>query len=633
MALGTVLNRSRQASADKSPAFGGIAERFRRAGELDRAVALCREGLRTFPDHLSARVTLGWALLDLGRHREAREELERVLRRAPDNLAAIRGLAELHDRTENADVVAMQAQAPTMWPPLPPEAQAPVPAAAEAEVEVQALATMDAAAAQEPANATPAEIGSVETSPADAVPVETSHDELAFSLSLIPAADVPDEAGAEDVSQEIGAVEVELTSTQHGLRIVQEAMPDEGGAVAEAVQLTSPADVALESAAESFEASPASTAPFPEPAEAFGTVDLTADAVDLRLLDPPDTLPDEPADLQTLELDSTELPDLDLAEDVLDTLDPDVPAEPEPPVLELTSAILEPMTLAQTAGIVDIESGSGAEALDLESLAAVLTDRDQRQPFEDLVLDAGDSGAVELGELHEIDELETADLETPVSLDPLAEAPPLLDVHEVAAPSIDLKLDESDGAEVALGPAPVADPEPAGERADEAQPAAAIEAIASETPVAGLEPAAEIEPAATDLPDEQDEDERDEDEHGEDEHREDEGDEEELPYVALAPTEADFFGQDTDSDATTLIGEELDAPVRELTSPAADVLADAPLMAAGFDPPETIGHDLVPARPMAMARPGKAETLSALQRFLRRVESRKLDILPDNPRA
>lgn len=98
---GLFLNRSRQAPAEETPAFGGVAERFRRAGDLDRAITLCREGLKKFPTLLSARVTLGWALLDKGQYDMARVELEQVLRRAPDNLAAIRGLAELHERAES----------------------------------------------------------------------------------------------------------------------------------------------------------------------------------------------------------------------------------------------------------------------------------------------------------------------------------------------------------------------------------------------------------------------------------------------------------------------------------------------------------------------------------------------------
>ena len=64
---------------------------------VQRAVGLCRDGLRRFPDHVSARVTLGLALVDLGEFDQAREHLQVALRRAPDNLAAIRGLAHLHD--------------------------------------------------------------------------------------------------------------------------------------------------------------------------------------------------------------------------------------------------------------------------------------------------------------------------------------------------------------------------------------------------------------------------------------------------------------------------------------------------------------------------------------------------------
>ncbi len=81
-----------------SASFSVIAERFRRAGQFDRAVSLCREGLTFFPDHLSARVTLGCALLDLGQFADSHRELQMVLKRAPDNLAAIRGLADLHAR-------------------------------------------------------------------------------------------------------------------------------------------------------------------------------------------------------------------------------------------------------------------------------------------------------------------------------------------------------------------------------------------------------------------------------------------------------------------------------------------------------------------------------------------------------
>lgn len=72
------------------------AEKVRRAGNPQGAIDLCRDALVRFPGHLSARVTLGWALLDLGQLKEAREEFEIVRKSAPDNFAAIRGLAQLH---------------------------------------------------------------------------------------------------------------------------------------------------------------------------------------------------------------------------------------------------------------------------------------------------------------------------------------------------------------------------------------------------------------------------------------------------------------------------------------------------------------------------------------------------------
>ncbi len=72
------------------------AEQTRRLGNPAGAVDLCRDALARFPGHLSARVTLGWALLDLGRLQEAREEFQIVRQHAPDNYAAIRGLAQLH---------------------------------------------------------------------------------------------------------------------------------------------------------------------------------------------------------------------------------------------------------------------------------------------------------------------------------------------------------------------------------------------------------------------------------------------------------------------------------------------------------------------------------------------------------
>ncbi len=81
-----------------SIAFAQLAEEYRRSGEHDEAVRVCRTGLAKHPSYLSARVTLGRALIELAQYDEARTELDYVLRSAPENLAAIRGLAEIYQR-------------------------------------------------------------------------------------------------------------------------------------------------------------------------------------------------------------------------------------------------------------------------------------------------------------------------------------------------------------------------------------------------------------------------------------------------------------------------------------------------------------------------------------------------------
>lgn len=79
-----------------SLAFADLAEAYRKTGDFGAAVGVCRAGLARHPTHLPARVTLGWALLELGYPDQAQTELYYVLQTAPDSLAALRALAESH---------------------------------------------------------------------------------------------------------------------------------------------------------------------------------------------------------------------------------------------------------------------------------------------------------------------------------------------------------------------------------------------------------------------------------------------------------------------------------------------------------------------------------------------------------
>jgi tetratricopeptide (TPR) repeat protein len=122
----------RRVQADPaSIAFAALAEEFRRVGRYEEAIEACRTGLQRHPAYLSARVTLGRALIETGDFDGAREELQTVLRSAPENLAAIRGLAQINERqgqsTEmDPGLAALQAEpipvaAPQQMPPPAPD--------------------------------------------------------------------------------------------------------------------------------------------------------------------------------------------------------------------------------------------------------------------------------------------------------------------------------------------------------------------------------------------------------------------------------------------------------------------------------------------------------------------------------
>ena len=112
-----------------SVAFAQLAEEYRRSGDHQQAIRICREGLGRHPGYLSAQVTLGRALIELGQFDEARNELEAVLSVAPDNLAAIRALAEIHQQVGETDIAhlgeAEMAAPPSVDTPASPDTTAP----------------------------------------------------------------------------------------------------------------------------------------------------------------------------------------------------------------------------------------------------------------------------------------------------------------------------------------------------------------------------------------------------------------------------------------------------------------------------------------------------------------------------
>ena len=86
-----------------SLAFAPLAEELRRAGRHEEAIAVCQAGLALHPEYISARATLGRALLETGDLEQAYLELSTVLGSAPQHLVALRDVAEIHQRRGDLD--------------------------------------------------------------------------------------------------------------------------------------------------------------------------------------------------------------------------------------------------------------------------------------------------------------------------------------------------------------------------------------------------------------------------------------------------------------------------------------------------------------------------------------------------
>jgi tetratricopeptide (TPR) repeat protein len=147
-----ILELRRRVQSDPSSiAFAQLGEELRRFGANEEAIDVCQAGLVRHPGYLSARVTLGRALLDIGQLDDAHVELSVVLANAPDNLAAIRGLAEIHQRRGELEEALIHYRRALDLARHDPELEETVermekqvsPALAETDVSVEALFDFD----------------------------------------------------------------------------------------------------------------------------------------------------------------------------------------------------------------------------------------------------------------------------------------------------------------------------------------------------------------------------------------------------------------------------------------------------------------------------------------------------------
>ena len=88
---------ARSASDPRTHTFARLADLYRKAGELQRALEVVESGLRHHPHYLNARIVHARLLRELGRPGDAIAAFERVLRIDSENLVAKAALNELRE--------------------------------------------------------------------------------------------------------------------------------------------------------------------------------------------------------------------------------------------------------------------------------------------------------------------------------------------------------------------------------------------------------------------------------------------------------------------------------------------------------------------------------------------------------
>jgi tetratricopeptide (TPR) repeat protein len=87
----------------KSKAFIPLAEEYMRVGMLKEAAAVLEEGLKVYPNFITALVALGRAYQQMGEAAKAKTLMEESIRLSPDNLVAHRSLAQIYVEEDALD--------------------------------------------------------------------------------------------------------------------------------------------------------------------------------------------------------------------------------------------------------------------------------------------------------------------------------------------------------------------------------------------------------------------------------------------------------------------------------------------------------------------------------------------------
>lgn len=120
-------HEERLARDPRSLAFAQLADLYRKAGRVDEAVALCRDGLARYPEYTTARLILAKALMTRSAFVEALDELGMILKLAPRDAQCHRLAAEAHRRGGNLDAAVQHLEQAVALDPGDRESRALLP--------------------------------------------------------------------------------------------------------------------------------------------------------------------------------------------------------------------------------------------------------------------------------------------------------------------------------------------------------------------------------------------------------------------------------------------------------------------------------------------------------------------------
>ena len=90
-----ISDLEKQFSENPRRVFARLANEYRKSGDSDRAIEMCRAHIPQQPGYISGHIVLGQALFDLGEMEDARQTFETALALDPENLIALRQMGDI----------------------------------------------------------------------------------------------------------------------------------------------------------------------------------------------------------------------------------------------------------------------------------------------------------------------------------------------------------------------------------------------------------------------------------------------------------------------------------------------------------------------------------------------------------